>query len=324
MGEIILNNRGPGKPAQEEMQTGHLRGFTAEPIAPKVKSFLIFAVMLAVFFIKPLIGLARLSLQDNLYSHLFLVPIISLYLVWSDRRKLTWRFEPARIGAGFLWAFGAAAIAFYWIKTHNGWRPAVTDSLSLLMLAFVSAFSGGAAWFLGRKILGETAFPLAFLVFMIPLPEALLNFFISFLQHNSAGVAYLFLKWSGMPVFRDGMTFTVPGVTFGVASECSGIRSSFVLFITGLLAAHLFLRKSWSKLIFAAAIIPLGIFRNAFRIFTLAQLAVHVSPKVLDSAIHHQGGPVFFAISLVPFFLIIWLLRKFENRQNELAFVGGN
>ena len=118
-----------------------------------------------------------------------------------------------------------------------------------------------------------------------------------------------------MPVFREGTQFTLPGVSIEVGPMCSGIRSSLVLFITGILAAYLFLRQRWSRLTLAAALIPLGILRNAVRIFTLAQLAVHVNPDILNSNLHHRGGPLFFAVSLAPFFILIWLLRKYETCQ---------
>jgi len=120
-----------------------------------------------------------------------------------------------------------------------------------------------------------------------------------------------------MSVYREGTRFTLPGVTIGVAPECSGIRSTLVLFMTGLLAAYFFLRRSDSKLILTALLVPLGILRNAFRIFTLAQLAVHVDPDILNSSLHHRGGPIFFTVSLAPFFLLIWALRKREVRLEK-------
>ena len=68
------------------------------------------------------------------------------------------------------------------------------------------------------------------------------------------------------------------GLSVHVGPECSGIRSSFVLFITSLLAGHLFLRSGWNRLWLAVFVIPLGIVRNAFRVFVLSMLSVHVDP----------------------------------------------
>lgn len=275
--------------------------------------FLVFLAGLLVCFASPLRDLLRLSLHSELYSHVLLVPFISGYLVWLDKRRLPLVFEPAPRLAAALFLPGLALAAAYWISLINGWKPGENDRLSLLILALVLCFAGGFAWFFGRLISRATAFPLAFLIFMVPLPLALENALVSLLQHGSAEAAYLMLKLSGMAILREGTQFNMPGVAIAVAPECSGIRSSLVLFMTGLLAAQLFLRRPGSKIMLAAVMLPLGILRNALRIFTLAQIAVHVNPDVLNSSLHHHGGPLFFAVSLVPFFWLLWFLRKLEK-----------
>jgi exosortase/archaeosortase family protein len=102
-----------------------------------------------------------------------------------------------------------------------------------------------------------------------------------------------------------------------VAPECSGIRSTLVLFITSLVAGQLFLRSRWKRALFALAVIPLGIFRNAFRIVTIGELCIHVDPGFIDSPIHHRGGPIFFVISMVPFILLLYYLRKAEIHEQK-------
>ena len=62
-----------------------------------------------------------------------------------------------------------------------------------------------------------------------------------------------------------------------------------------------------------AFVIPLGILRNGFRILVIGLLCVHVGPHMIDSPIHHRGGPIFFALSLVPLFLLVWWLRRQEQ-----------
>ncbi len=284
----------------------------------RTKGFLVFVAVLGLGFGGSLLGLLRFSLGNDLYSHILLVPAISAYLVWMDRQKLNRVFEPAKRIAVSLLISGLAVLGVYWLSRAAGWQPAgENDHLSLLTLAFLFCFAGGFAWFYGGQILRSTAFPLAFLIFIVPFPLALENWLVDFLQHGSAEVSYLMLTGSGMAVFREGTQFTLPGVTIGVAPECSGIHSSVVLFITGLLAGYFFLRQPWSRITLAAVVVPLGILRNAFRIFTLAQLAVHYNPDILNSELHHRGGPIFFAVSLAPFFLLIWLLRKWENRLDK-------
>ncbi len=106
----------------------------------------------------------------------------------------------------------------------------------------------------------------------------------------------------------------LPGIVLEVAQECSGIHSSWILFITSLVASHLFLNSPWRRLILVAFVIPLAIVRNSVRILTIGLLCVHVGPHMIDSWIHRQGGPVFFALSLVPLFLLLLWLRRGERR----------
>ena len=121
---------------------------------------------------------------------------------------------------------------------------------------------------------------------------------------------------------RHGTIFELPGIVLQVAQECSGIRSSWVLFITSLLASHLFLESPWRRFVLVAFVIPLGILRNGFRVFVIGMLCVHVGPHMIDSVIHHQGGPLFFALSLVPLFLLLWWLRRGEQRAGCRRCVG--
>ena len=100
-----------------------------------------------------------------------------------------------------------------------------------------------------------------------------------------------------------------------VAQECSGIRSSWVLFISSLIASHMFLRTRWRRLVLVAFVIPLGIIRNGFRIVVIGLLCVHVGPHMIDSIIHRRGGPFFFVLSLVPLTLLLWWLRSQEKRH---------
>ncbi len=108
--------------------------------------------------------------------------------------------------------------------------------------------------------------------------------------------------------------FALPGVVLEVAQECSGIRSSWVLFITSLLASHLFLRGPWRRIVLVAFVIPLGIVRNGFRILVIGLMCVYIGPHMIDSVIHRHGGPLFFVLSLGPLFLLLWWLRRGEEQ----------
>ena len=71
-------------------------------------------------------------------------------------------------------------------------------------------------------------------------------------------------------------------------------------------AGFFFFGRGWMR----AAAFPLGILRNGFRILVIGLLCVHMGPQMIHSLIHRRGGPVFFVLALIPFFLVLWLLRK--------------
>jgi exosortase len=149
------------------------------------------------------------------------------------------------------------------------------------------------------------------------MPTALTKGIEVFLQHGSAEVAHVLFNLSGTPNFRTDLLFQLPRISLMVAPECSGIHSSLALFITSLVAGKLFLRASWRRILLAVIVVPLALLRNGFRILTIGLLCVHIGPHMINSVIHHQGGPIFFALSLLPFGALLWWLRRAELRAPE-------
>ncbi len=188
-----------------------------------------------------------------------------------------------------------------------------------MALAYVSFVAAGGFLFLGTKWMAAAAFPVSFLIFLVPLPDAA----VSWLEHASvlasAEAAAMYFGIAGTALVRHGTVFELPGIVMQVAQECSGIRSSWVLVITSLLASHMFLRSPWRRLVLVAFVIPLGILRNGFRILVIGLLCVHVGPEMIDSPIHHRGGPIFFALSLVPLLGLAWWLRHGEQGSSAGA-----
>ncbi len=278
----------------------------------------LFSVILIGCFASPLYALAKFALHSALYSHILLVPFISLYLVWIKRADLPRDSRRSFGAAAFLLIGGLSVLAGYWSAAHQGWKPATADYLAAMMLSFLFMLAAGAFALLGTATMRAITFPAVFLVFAVPFPDVLRQGIESLLQHGSAEAAFGLFRLSGMPVFQQGTAFQLPGFSMEVAPECSGIHSSLVLFITSLLAGHLLLRAGWSRALLVLAVIPLAVLRNGFRIFTLGQLCVRLNPNWINSDLHHRGGPVFFAVFLVPFFLLLWLLRRLEQRRTKI------
>jgi exosortase C (VPDSG-CTERM-specific) len=276
-------------------------------------------ILLAVCFGRPLVDLLRFTFQSDLFSYIPLVPFISAYLIWIERKKMTTEVCPSRAGAAVAFIIGAAIAAAWWLGTRAGWKTAPQDYLTLMTLSFLCFFWGACLALPGWKIMRDAAFPVAFLIFAVPLPTAWVGHIDSFFQYTSAFAAKTFFSLAGTPALRRGLQIDLPGISLVVAPECSGIHSTLVLLITSLLAGYLFLRRTSLRVILALSIVPLAILRNGFRIFVIGELCVHISPTMIDSFIHRKGGPIFFALSLIPFFLLLVFLRKRDFNGSKVS-----
>ena len=283
----------------------------APPERLRIGSAVLWMVAVTLAFIQPLARLMRHAAQSDLNSYIPLIPCVAGYLLYIQPRTREATDRSGRGGVIVLGGIGLAALAAG-IGLRE--RLSVNDGLALMTLAYVSLAAAGGFLFLGAKWMAAAAFPVAFLIFMVPLPDAAVNWLETASVLASADVAALFFKMTGTPLLRDGTVFALPGIVLRVAQECSGIHSSWVLFITSLLASHLFLASPWRKIMLVAFVIPLGIVRNGFRILVIGLLCVHVGPQMIDSVIHHRGGPLFFALSLVPLILFMAWLRRQERR----------
>lgn len=247
-----------------------------------------------------------LSLAQSLYSHLPLIPLVSGFLIW--RRDAGTVGAPALLPAGVLTAVASAA---------GLGSLAVADARLRLILQMLALWLGFLAWTFGTRGAGFVrahAFALGFLVFLVPFPVGWEEAIEAALQHGSASAAYAMFSIVDTPVLRQELTFHLPGITLHVAPECSGIRSSFALLITSIVAGYLYLKSPWHRLLLAVVVAPLALLRNGFRVFVIGELCVQVSPEMIHSVIHRHGGPLFFALSLVPFGGVLFALVRRERR----------
>jgi exosortase C (VPDSG-CTERM-specific) len=240
--------------------------------------------------------------------------LISAYLIWRKRHQLAFNARPSRKLAVFLFAIGSAVLVGHYRATASGLQPAEGAHLALMTLVLLIFLWGACLFFFGVATVRAIFLPLALLVFAVPFPDAVLHQLQTFLQIASASAAHLLFQISDTPVLRQGTSFQLPGFSLEVALECSGIHSSLVLLITSFLAAHLVLRKLWTKALLVLFVIPLAIIRNGIRVFTIAQLCIHIGPEMFHSYIHQHGGPIFFIGSLIPFLLLMLYLNKLETR----------
>lgn len=265
---------------------------------------------------KPLWILGQFSLGSEQYSHILLIPAVALVLLYQDWGKVV-----AHVGKG--WPLGGALVGvsglLYSLYLLRGLEWSENDRISLVIFAAVLLWIGLFQLIYGKRAYQQASFPLCFLLLMVPIPEAILGGFIGVLQQASTEVTDVLFRITGMTAFRHGTVFLLPGVAIEVARECSGIRSSLALFITSILAGHMFLRTKSRKILLYATVFPITVLKNGLRILFLSSYAVYVDPAILDSTAHRRGGVPFFGLALLALGAVLWFLRKTEDGSRTLT-----
>ena len=272
-----------------------------------------YIVLLIVAFNQPLLALADYAAHSSLHSYILLIPFVCAYLLYLRRDKLPNKYAADFSPGIILLTCGLGLFLFIRWPNLLGHVPA-DSCVTQLALSFICCLAAGGFFFLGRDWMRAAAFPLAYLIFLVPMPDAMADALETASKYASAEVANVLFHLSGTPFLRAGLVFQLPNIQIQVAQECSGIRSSWVLLMTSILASHLFLKTPWRRFALVAFVIPLGILRNGFRIFVIGLLCVKAGPQIIHSLIHRRGGPVFFLLSLIPFLLLLWWLRNGETR----------
>ena len=275
------------------------------------KRFLVFIgftlVALALVF-EPLRDLMDSAKRSDYYSHIILIPCVTGYLIYLKRKEILENPSPSYVFGGILAASGAA---LYLVGINQGVHLSENDLVAFWVFSAAVFWTGGFILLYGCGAFRKYPFPFLFLVFMIPIPGAILQKVIYALQVASTEVSHLLFALSGVPYVREGFLFHLPGVSVEVAEVCSGIRSSLALFITSILAGHFFLDRFWKKAVLAVIVFPVTVFKNGIRIITLSLLGAYVDPRFLTGGFLHQsGGFLFFIPALGLLGLALWLLRR--------------
>jgi exosortase len=252
--------------------------------------------------------------RSDYYDHIQVIPFMSAALFY-------WRRNSIFADVQYLPRFGiplmVCGIGLY-AAGFAGLLPLSPNILiSWIVFSALVAFVGAFMFLFGAKSFWKARFPLFFLAFMIPIPHVILESFIYALQISSTEATDLLFGLMGVPYYRDGFLFYLPGVAIEVAKECSGIRSSLALVVTGVLAGHLFLDRGWKQILLVLSIFPITVLKNGIRIVTITLLATYVDIRFLtQSWLHHSGGFVFYIPALAFLGLEIWALRKWSRRPS--------
>lgn len=252
-----------------------------------------------------------LAKSSDTDSHVLLIPFITVSLLWAFRKVI---FQETRPNSRGFAAFVLLGVLVYLSCWHFGAILPTRYSLELMVVSFCSFFFAGFVLIYGMESFRAGLFPLLFLLLSAPLPEFLLDRVIRWLQLGSAEVTTWIFYITRTPVLREGLFFTVPGVTIEIAKECSGIRSTIGLLITCLLVGYLLLRTVPARLALLVAALPVLAVKNGIRIASLTLLSIHVDPGFLFGKLHKDGGFVFFAIGLLILLPVLSWLHKAEDK----------
>src|SRR6266487_3397409 len=206
-----------------------------EPKAPvsinkRFMGWSLYLVILCGTFALPLREFITYARHSEVHSYVLLIPFVTAYLIY-----IRWKYLPRELssawGSALLLAIaGAGAL----LANYHFAVIGQNDHMTLIALSFVCFVIAGVFLFLGSKWARSAMFPLFFLAFTIPLPEAAVDSLETASKEASAEVANWLFLLTGTPFLRWGTDFQLPGFTIMVAKECSGIRSSLVLLITSL------------------------------------------------------------------------------------------
>jgi exosortase len=258
-----------------------------------------------------LLATFALALHNDEYTHILLILPVSLALIASEWPSL-WEMVSPNLQVGFAVVVIAVLVAVFPMMRSGSLPPDV--ALSIHMLALVLFWGGLYILCFGIRVARGLLFPLCFLLWLVPFPQAMLASIIDQLQRGSALSAHALFAAAGVPVLQDGVLLSIPGLTVEVAQECSSIRSSSMLLVTAMVLAHVLLRSPWRQVLVITIAVPLSVAKNGLRIFVIAMLGIRVDPAYLTGRLHHQGGIIFFAIALALVLLLIGLLKRAEDK----------
>jgi exosortase len=240
---------------------------------------------------------------DGNASHGFLIPLISAYVIWDRREAL----RRARVAPSW-WGVGVTFVGLMML-----WVGQVGAELFVQRLSFIVVLVGLVHLLAGRDVLRLWAFPLAFLVFMVPLPAIVLNAVAFPLQGFAAQTAASCLVALNIPVLREGNVIALARTTLEVAEACSGIRSLMSLMALGTAYAYFTERLLWKRWIIIAAAIPVAIAANAFRVAGTGVLAHYFGEEAAQGFYHDFSGWLVFVVA----FAMLLLVGRLVNRVGK-------
>ena len=245
-------------------------------------------------------GLPRVWLVDPTYSHGFVVPLVSAWIIWRRRRQ--WR---KCAGEGSWWGVAMVGVAMA-LAVLGRWAGELFIQRGSMILALWAVVWALWGWAAARAV----AFGIFFLGFMIPLPHVVYDTVAFPLRLVAAQLAGWILELVGVPVYVEGNVVHLPHVVLNVVDACSGIRTMIALAAAGALLSWLELRRWWGWLVMGVGVVVLAVVTNALRVAVSGALGEVWGSGWVEGAAHEAVGWVVFMVG----FGLLWILAGWLRR----------
>jgi exosortase len=267
-------------------------------------SFIAIGIAIGLFFPGTLVRLVQRWIQDAGWSHGFIVPLISAFFIhtkWDILKRLT--PKGSILGLAVLLIAIAGQVIF---------RATGLDHMSLLSIPLL--FFGLALFLFGWDYLKILWLPIGYLIFALPLPEALYVRLTTPMQMMAAELGVQFLPLFGGEAYRHG---SVIDVTFGaqsqqleVAQACAGMRLLVAFFALAIALGYSSNRPIWQKVTLAVCALPIAILCNGLRVTMTGFLAVKVDPAWGHGDAHGFFGLTMLVPALLLQLAVAWVLDR--------------
>jgi len=271
-----------------------------------ITMLLLFACFMFYYFLT-LRGLFHVWSTNDDYSYGYLIPVISGYLIWERRKQIDETIVSPN------WFGLIPFLLFLLISLYGvlGSSPsAVQPTIPLILLSVVFLCFGYDMF----KVL---LFPLAFLIFMVPLPTLVQNEIGLPLKLLSTAFGELILRTAGVSVFVEGNVIDLGITQLQVVDACAGLRFILPLLALGCIFAHFFEKFWWKQAVLVIATIPLAVITNGIRIGITGILSSHYGSEAAMGFFHSFSGWVVFMSAFVLLFIFHFFLLKHVHVQER-------
>ncbi|SEK26267.1 exosortase B [Nitrosovibrio tenuis] len=247
---------------------------------------------LIVLYLPSLVDLLRGLWSTDQYAHGPIVLGIACWLIyrkWPDM----WRAGEGQSTSAAGWPIFFVGLLLYIIGRSQDILLFEIGSAIWLLASLILLMRGSAA-------LKMQWFPLFFMLFMIPLPGAIVDALTMPMKMAVSYVAENILFWANYPIARTGVILQIGQYKLLVADACAGLHTLFTLEALGLLYLNIIRHDSLVRNIsLAILVVPISFTANVIRVMVLTLITYHFGDEAGQGFLHGFAGMVLFLSALL-------------------------